>query len=354
MNSKKWSFCVLTLYAGLLIIIGGSVMVSDPFFHYHAPIKNTSYELDNEQYMNDGITKHFEYNAIITGTSTSINFKTKEVDELFDVNTIRVSYSGEGFKKVNDNINVVIKFTPDLKLIIRGIDTMWFISGEDWLGFDEYPEYLYDDNIWNDVYYLYNKEVLFHEVIPQIVRTAQGIPAAQFDKDNYESGNDNRKEFVLKNYKRPERENIIPDDSETREIFHMMDRNLQVNVINTIDENPDITFYLFFPPYSICWWDSLNQYGEAVLLRRIAMEQYAIEKLLPYDNVRLFSFFNNYNLICDLNNYIDEVHYVGNVASDVLYWMKQGKYELTEENYKEYISEITAFYSNYDYDIIFE
>ena len=37
----------------------------------------------------------------------------------------------------------------------------------------------------------------------------------------------------------------------------------------------------------------------------------------------------------------------------ILQWMSEGKYELTEENYKDYISNITEFYCNYDYDSIF-
>lgn len=84
------------------------------------------------------------------------------------------------------------------------------------------------------------------------------------------------------------------------------------------------------------------------------MEQFAIEKLLEYENVHLFSFFNNFQLICDLNNYGDEIHYSPKINSKILAWMKEGEYELTKENYLDYIDEITEFYCNYDYDSIFE
>ena len=84
------------------------------------------------------------------------------------------------------------------------------------------------------------------------------------------------------------------------------------------------------------------------------MEQYVIEKLVEYENVKLFSFFNNFDLICGFQNYFDDIHYVAGVNDQILAWMKEGKYQLTKENYKNYIEEITEFYCNFDYDRFFE
>ena len=236
--------------------------------------------------------------------------------------------------------------------MIRGVDTLWFVTDENWLGYNEYPDYLYDDVTWNDVNYLYNKEILYNDVISEIVRTIKKEPKDRFD--DYGIGKQQSgKENVLTAYDRPPKEEKIVEQVETDEFFSMMDRNLEKNVIAVIENNPDITFYLFFPPYSICWWDSLNQYGVDVLKRRIDMEQYAIEKLLRYENVRLFSFFNNHELICDLDNYVDDIHYTEEVNSKILVWMKEGKYELTKDNYSDYLSDITGFYCNYDYENIF-
>ena len=140
---------------------------------------------------------------------------------------------------------------------------------------------------------------------------------------------------------------------ETDEFFGYLRQNLETNVLTIIREHPDVEFYLFFPPYSICWWDTLNQKGTAVLERRIDMEKYAIEKMLQYENVRLFSFFNKYDLICNLDNYVDDIHYTGDVNNLILQWMKSGEYELTKENYEDYIAKERAFYTSYDYDQLF-
>lgn len=353
MNGKRWSILLIGIYAAAMALIGGLVLVVDPYFHYHAPIKGLSYSLENNFYINDGVSKRFPYSAMITGTSLTRSFRTEEADALFDRQFVRITYHGEGFKRINNNLEAALTANPDLKLVIRGVDTMWFIADENWEGYDEYPEYLSDDIWWNDVYYLYNKEILWKAVASELARTVKGEPADSFDE--YTAGDTSPgREAVIEGYDRPQFEDRTLDPEETKEYFAMLERNLDVNVLSVVEENPDVTFYLFFPPYSICWWDSLHQGGEASLMRRIDMEQFAIERLLACGNVRLFSFFNNYDLVCDLDNYVDDVHYSDKVSSQLLVWMKEGKYELTKDNYMDYIGEIRNFYGQFDYDAFFK
>ncbi len=144
------------------------------------------------------------------------------------------------------------------------------------------------------------------------------------------------------------------NSSDTEMFIAFAKSSIEQNIINTVKANPNITFYLFFPPYSICWWDSINQEGPGVLQRRIDLEQLTIELLLDYNNVKLFSFFNNFELICNLNNYMDSIHYIQDVNSQILVWMKNGKYQLTKDNYKKYLEEISVFYNNYNYDQLFK
>lgn len=355
MKEKKWCISFLLSYSILIFLITVLVVVIDPYFHYHAPIKGLSYVDDNKgEYVNDGISKNFSYNAMITGTSTTMGFHVEEANRVFNKDFVKVFFLGEGFKRINDNLVSAIDANPDLDFVIRGVDPIWFITDENEQGMDEYPEYLYDDQIWNDVYYILNRDVLIGDVIPVIGQTIekrlQGNEENTLNEGVYVTGKDN----VVKRYNRQPKEIKVVEDEETAYFFDMLNRNLEKNVISTIRENPDITFYIFFPPYSICWWDSLNQYGTDVLKRRIDMEQFAIEKILEYENVRLFSFFNNFDLVCDLDNYGDEIHYAEKINSQILIWMKEGEYELTEDNYLDYIEEISDFYCNYDYDAIFE
>ncbi len=70
--------------------------------------------------------------------------------------------------------------------------------------------------------------------------------------------------------------------------------------------------------------------------------------------MHLYSFTNNYDLTCDLDNYSDDIHYKPAVNSEILKWIYNGEYELTEDNYKQYINDIRTYYTTYDYDAIFD
>ena len=84
MNSdKKWCITFLGLVIGTLIILGAITVIVDPYFHYHKPLTSLEYPLRSERqrYINDGILKNFDYNAIIVGSSMTENFKSSQLDE---------------------------------------------------------------------------------------------------------------------------------------------------------------------------------------------------------------------------------------------------------------------------------
>ena len=83
--------------------------------------------------------------------------------------------------------------------------------------------------------------------------------------------------------------------------------------------------------------------------RQIEAEQYIIELILKHKNIHLFSFNNRTDITTDLNNYKDEAHYGAWINSLILKWMHEGKYLLTEDNYKTYLQEEYSFYTTFDY-----
>lgn len=74
---------------------------------------------------------------------------------------------------------------------------------------------------------------------------------------------------------------------------------------------------------------------------------------MPYDNVHFFSIFDEYDVITNLDNYKDILHYHEDVNSYLLECMASGEHELTLDNYEEYCREIWEFYTTYPYDEIY-
>lgn len=104
--ARKWFCRCLSILAGLLILTGLVVVVVDPYFHYHKPFSFLSYRLYEERYTNDGISRHFDFDAMITGTSMAQNFKPSEMDELFGTNAVKETFSGAGYQELSENLGV--------------------------------------------------------------------------------------------------------------------------------------------------------------------------------------------------------------------------------------------------------
>ncbi len=348
---KRWAVRTVVLMLLCIAAVCVSTVIVDPFFHYHAPAGWMSYYLHNQRYQNDGILKHFDYDAMITGTSMTENFKTSEMDEIFGTHSVKTSFSGAFYKEISDNIKTAAASNPDLKCVVRGLDYDVLLEDKDVERYEDYPDYLYDDILWNDMSYLLNKQVFF-ETLWVLAKSAAGKPSTTFDEYSsyaqlYEFGT----EAVENNYARPtpraDREIPLTEDERER-----LRANIAQNVISVAEQNPDITFYCFFTPYSIYYWDSLHQNG--TLKRQLDAERTAIEMMLPYENIRLYSFFDEFDMICDLDNYRDIGHYSGQINSMILEWMHNGEHLLTEENYEEYCEKTRDFYLNYHYDALFE
>lgn len=354
MNAKKWLIGWLLLTMSALCVMGGLVYKIDPYFHYHEPdLEHYFYPLNNQRSQNDGISKHFTYNAIITGTSMTENFKTSEMDEIFGVNSIKVSFSGGTYKEMNDNLQVALKHNSDIKTIVRCLDYEKIFDDKDLMRDDlgGYPTYLYDDNLLNDVKYLCNKDVIWGRVYPILKTKSEGGITGITSFDDYSRWQQYynfEKKNVIEAYKKNKKNVFISELNE--DVKLKIKGNIFQNVTSLADQYPEVDFYYFFSPYSIVWWNGIVDNGS--INKWIEAEKYIIELILEHPNIHLYSFNNRTDITTDLNHYKDLTHYGEWINSAMLQWMYDGKYLLTKENYQDYLNAELEFYSNFDYTSI--
>lgn len=351
MNSPK-QFCknFLGIYVIGMIMVALLVIIIDPFFHYHAPSEGWKYLLNKERYQNDGILKNFEYDAIITGTSMAENCKKSLVDELFDVNSVKTCFMGASYREISENISTAIENNPNIKLVIRAADLESLVRDayqKDSLF--EYPSFLYDNNPFNDVEYLFNLTVLGY-VASDIKMTLLNEESTSFDyysswDENYEYG----KEIVLESYDRPDQSyvnNTLTDDE-----IKMITDNVQVNIIELAENSPNVSFYVWVPPYSICYYDIENRNGR--LNKVLDSLEVELNMLVNIDNIKVFCFMDDYDIVTDLSNYRDIAHYKGDINSIIMRAMKNEEYLITNDNINDKMEELRTFYNNYDYESIY-
>ncbi len=354
-DSKKWSIIYLISVAVILGYIAFSVYKTDPWFHYRKPdISGHYYGLDpaHERFQNDGILKHFDYQGIITGSSMCENFKTSEADDFWGYSFVKTPFSGATFYEINRNLESATKNNRNIKIIIRGLDRGKFMEESEGLRTDlgDYPEYLYDENPFNDVKYLFNRDILFGDLYYSAFvysKDKRGI----ISFDEYANWMAGETEFgVNKLYP----DGIYPTDYEreqgtlTEEEKELIISNTRQNITQLAKDNPDITFCYFFTPYSGVWYQ--QQINKGDFKKHIETLRIVTEEMLQCENIKLYSFDNLTDMINDLNNYVDPCHYAEWVNSMMLEFMKEDKCLLTASNYKEFIDNIEAFYGSFDYE----
>ena len=122
MANKRFFIATVSIFLVLICIMGGLTVFVDPLFHYHSPVDGISYPLSNQRYQNYGIVKQFDYNALITGTSMTENFKTSDWEAAFGGQAIKVPFSGSYLKETSACIQTALESNPQLKYVVRSLD----------------------------------------------------------------------------------------------------------------------------------------------------------------------------------------------------------------------------------------
>ena len=297
-------FAVLVITA--CIVVTALVVYVDPFFHYHSPLEGFPYLVDNQLSQNPGMAAHMEYDSVILGSSMTVNFQTTWFKELMGLNTIKLSYSG-AFPKDQANIMEVIFDSENnqgdkrIKKVFLGVDVITYSGGVEETKYP-IPEYLYDDNYLNDIEYVLNKDVVLNYILRPIAdpdpTDLSNVYASWWTEEYYSE------QWVLHNYTSPEQvdEEVLPDA-----YLEAVERNLSENICPYIEANPETKFVIFFPPYSILFWNDVLK--ENHLDVTIEEYRYITNRLNAYENVEVYFFPDQEEIICDLNNYADYSHY---------------------------------------------
>jgi len=348
-EAKKWFVKCMVALGAALIVTALVMIIVDPYFHYHRPLSFLSYRLYEERYINDGISRHFDFDGLITGTSMAQNFKPSQMDALFGTNSVKETFSGAGYQEISRNLDRTLSRNKNLKQVIWALDYNGLLREYDWVQYEDYPTYLYDDNPFNDVSYLFNKSIFYHGVLTNLAATLSGTPGTTMDEYSswqWETG----LERILSSYDRENVNTDVPKGFGEEERLAVI-KTITTNVTDVVNKYPDTAFYIFYPPYSICYWDSLNIKG--TLPRQLMAEQTATELLLECPNVKLYNFFDQYEVICDTDYYSDDGHYSAEINSRILGWIAEDTGLVTKENYLEKLAQEKEFYSGFDYESIY-
>lgn len=332
MDSKKWVKNTMATFGIGLFLFAIVVIIIDPAVHFHKNLKNISYQWNHERYDNDGFLRHFEYQAIITGTSMTENFKTSEFEALFGKKAVKVPFQGAGYKEISDNLERAFSYNDNIEYVVWGLDYDLLLKPYDYSEYFEYPEYLYDKKYSNDIAYILNKDIFVSQLMPDLIRTIKNEKTETMDEYSswsFETG----EEKVLQQYERIK----IPLEMErfSDKDCNNVETTITKNILSITKKHPETEFYIFFTPYSIVTFDAYMRSG--TFDKQLEAEKIALEMLTAEENIKIYCFFENTDLITNLDNYKDPYHYCDRVNSEILNWMMKDEYLITKDNYISHI-----------------
>jgi hypothetical protein len=93
-----------------------------------------------------------------------------------------------------------------------------------------------------------------------------------------------------------------------------------------IAANPDVTFTIYYPSYSILQWVAMRDASPRAFEQVYNFTAYVSRRLTSFPNVRLYDFREAKDVTHDLNNYADVIHHSPAIDLKVLSWLAEGKY----------------------------
>lgn len=313
MGTRKWSAVVMLGSVLILSFCAIAVFILDPFEHYRESAILPLY--DQESYNNPGIARNYDYNAAIFGTSMVEMCHPSVIDEVFNVSSVKLPMRGSHTAQMGWQLSHVFD-KRSLKLAILAVDTYSLMGPVD--DREEIVDYLWNDDLLDDVNYLLNRDVLLVK-LPRLLKN-RGCSVLR-KRDNMYQWVDVvfSESSVLSAVSFTKQQPVHEAD----ERIERSTANIRNNLIPFIEEHPETRFLVYMPPYSAAYWYQVMRGG--LMEQQFRSRKLVAEMLLAYPNIEIYDFSCRIDWIENLNNYFDYSHHSTKISDELIRAMAKGE-----------------------------
>lgn len=343
----------LQYLAGLILLFlflaAAIVVVFDPFYQYHKPWFGLKAVLNDRDNQVVGTIRTFDYDSVLLGSSVAENYDSSFLDASFDCTTLKVIRASGSTADLLYYLDKAHR-RQELKNVFWSMDIFALTaSPQITLTSKDIPRYLHTDTVLDDWPYLWNKEILC-ETIPQMLAFSQMNMNTEGQAYNWARGKNFSAEGAMRAYDKPTEENVFyaVEDSvdasveEVEDAFSMDEQQNLTENLSMIEEelstHPDTAYTIIFPPYSMMWWDC--GYVNGVVETYFEVLEQTIPILLTHDNAKVYFFANDRDIICNLDNYMDMIHYSPDINQYMLEEIVKGIHRVSEANWEEVLEDM--------------
>lgn len=117
---------------------------------------------DNQRFSYPAVIRSGEYDGIIVGTSTMRLVPPEILNKGLDANLAAMAMNSGMAWEQSQLVDLFLRLTPEPRAVIFGLDHVWCRTNaaEKRITFRGWPEWMYDDDPWNDLPQMFNTKTL--------------------------------------------------------------------------------------------------------------------------------------------------------------------------------------------------
>lgn len=325
--ARKITIQTLIIIALSFCIIAGFIIWVDPYQQYRA----SDDFIGNQRLEIPGVARNHNYDAVIMGSSMVMNHSPEQIDSLFGWKTYNFSFMGATHNDFAISLPFIIN-QGKAQHIVFCIDYFTYASKQELMA-----EYLWDDNIFNDVSYWFNYTSMknaFKKLTSPLKR-----------KNLYNFYDPETAEKVYNGYS-----NAIKSNDFDPRTYDMDAKSMIYNFDNTVGKavkasTGKIEWLLFFPPYSSAEYARLEHFGH--LDNVLELRKHIVTKYHLMPNVKIYDFQADESIVGNLDQYNDTRHHSHAYNHLVMSEMKENRYRVSTQNIDGNNNEIKRISANF-------
>ncbi len=181
-NRYLFSLFAMTLVVSLTLYLW--VLLVDPYDNVpFSPPLDRAPVSTNQRYSYPALARSAKFDSTVTGSSSLRLLRPKQLSKLFDASFVNLSMdSGLPYEQVQI-LKLFARHHPEMKYVIMGVDWPLWCEVPPKVTERGFPEWMYDENAWNDLLYLFNFTVL--EMSLRQSGYLVGVVTPVYDADGY-------------------------------------------------------------------------------------------------------------------------------------------------------------------------
>ncbi len=333
------------LFASIACVLGAAALtyVVDPLQLFR-PSRLTAFYSEDTRMQNAGLIRSQSFDTAFMGTSLAIHFRQGEIDRALGTHSLKLAMTGSNSRQQSFVLEQAIY--RGARRVVWEMDDFVFVDAAD-IESDPYLSVdLYRATAKGIASYLFSaamaKESLFallRSVPPlrePLSRAAPFLPvkfaladvddiyALPRDIDVARDYNAKKTLAAFTYITHPARRRFLGEGYG----YGAMVRHFERDALGLIERHPDVTFDVYFPPYSILQFVAMRDASPETLKIVTDLTALIAQRLTQLPNVRLHDFRAIKQVTHDLNNYSDVIHHSPAVDAMVLRWLRGGEYRV--------------------------